>query len=835
MAARIHVQRNCSSVINFKDARQMWLDLQERFSHVNVVQLFNIENEIHNCVQDNMSVGSYFTKLKSLWDERDALCSLPTCTCGNTLLQDPLPTVNKAYSLVLRHEKQMEVVAGKSHGQPDAAAFAVREPSSREFEKGPRCNKCNRTNHATKDCRAHLKCTFCRWKGHTIEYCRKKKAAMEGEISGSMPRGNQAASQLIERREMNMNFPERREMNFLERREINFPERREMNFAFSADECRQILNMLKTKNSSANHVGNCTTHEELSGKAFSLIFYGNKHTWILDSGCTNHIDRNLLTYSKTIIGRTVELPNGSITQDLRSGKMIGMGIEREGLYHLQQNKKRMCNHTQITNPRLWHQRLGHPSAKVSHLTANPNLSTHTEPISPTPPLSIPTESNPPPRHNSRPVNTPYYLQDFHLAMTLPSRPDPMSSTNSVFSPGTVHLSNYLSYNKLSPIHKAFTTNLSLFKEPSSFSQAVQHPQWHEAMQHEITTLQHNNTWSLVPLPPNKRPIGCKWVYKIKLQADGQIERYKARLVDKGYNQIEGLDYQETFAPIAKLVTVRLLLSVAALCGWHLYQLDVNNAFLNGDLHEDVYMPLPPGFGRKGETRVCKLHKSLYGLKQASRQWFIKLSTTLKTAGFHQSLSDYSLFVRSHQGNFLALLVYVDDVLLAGNNLQDIEDTKLFLSKQFKLKDLGKLKYFLGIEVARSQHGINLSQQKYALEILEDSGFLGVKPSQSPLEQNISLTQFDGELLEDRSICRRLVGRMIYLTITRPDLTYAVHILSQFMDKPRQPYLEAAHKVLKYIKQTPGQGIMLPSTGSLQLQAFCDADWARCKDTRRSVT
>ena len=240
-----------------------------------------------------MSVGSYFTKLKSLWDERDALCSLPTCTCGsikeinayldiqktmkflmglndtyvgvrsNTLLQDPLPTVNKAYSLVLRHEKQMEVVAGRSHGQPDAAAFAVREPSSREFDKGPRCNKCNRNNHASKDCRAHLRCTFCRWKGHTVEYCRKKKAAIEGEISGSMPRGNQAASQLIERREMNMNFPERREMNFPERREINFPERREMNFLFSADECRQILNMLKTKNSSANHVNNCTTHEEL--------------------------------------------------------------------------------------------------------------------------------------------------------------------------------------------------------------------------------------------------------------------------------------------------------------------------------------------------------------------------------------------------------------------------------------------------------------------------------------------------------------------------------------------------------------------------------------------
>lgn len=266
-----------------------------------------------------------------------------------------------------------------------------------------------------------------------------------------------------------------------------------------------------------------------------------------------------------------------------------------------------------------------------------------------------------------------------------------------------------------------------------------------------------------------------------------------------------------------------------------HQLDVNNAFLNGDLEEDVYMTLPPSFGRKGETRVCKLNKSLYGLNQASRQWFIKLSNALKAAGFHQSWSDYSLFVRSRHGNFVALLVYVDDVILAGNNLHEIEETKQFLSQCFKLKDLGQLKYFLGIEVARSKRGITLCQRKYALEILDDAGFLGVKPSRFPVDQNLSLTQIEGKVLNDPSSYRRLVGRLIYLTITRPDLAYAVHMLSQFMEKPRQPYLEAAHKVLKYIKQAPGQGIFLPSMGSLQLQAFCDADWARCRDTRRSIT
>lgn len=441
-----------------------------------------------------------------------------------------------------------------------------------------------------------------------------------------------------------------------------------------------------------------------------------------------------------------------------------------------------------------------------------------------------------PKRMTRTTTTPGYLREYHVGISLPSRNVPSSNSALVEATGiTYPLSDVLSYDKLSPKHRAFTTSLSAEKEPASFAQAVCEPKWRLAMQQELAALKANGTWSLQALPLGKKPVGCKWVYKIKYNSDGTVERYKARLVAKGYNQIEGLDYGETFAPVAKLVTVRLLLAVASTQHWHLHQLDVHNAFLHGDLDEDVYMSLPPGFGRKGETRVCKLHKSLYGLKQASRQWFIKLSTALKQANFIQSKADYSLFVRSQDGKFTALLVYVDDVILAGNNLQDIEDTKLFLKDQFKLKDLGELKYFLGIEVARSNKGIALSQRKYALEILEDVGYLGVKPASFPMEQNLSLSKFDGDYISDPSSYRRLVGRLIYLTITRPDLAYSVHVLSQFMDKPRVPHLEAAHRVLRYVKQTPGQGILLPTTSSIQLNAFCDADWARCRDTRRSVT
>ena len=255
------------------------------------------------------------------------------------------------------------------------------------------------------------------------------------------------------------------------------------------------------------------------------------------------------------------------------------------------------------------------------------------------------------------------------------------------------------------------------------------------MTDELKAFEANNTWSFTHLPPGKHPIGCKWVYKVKLKADGSLERYKARLVAKGYTQQEGLDYSETFSPVAKFTTVRTLLATASAQHWSLTQLDVNNAFLHGDLNEEVYMLLPLGFPSKGETNlVCKLQKSLYGLKQASRQWFAKFSSTFIKQGFLQSKSDYSLFTRTQGTTFIALLVYVDDILIASNNVTAVHSFKDSLHAEFKLKDLGNLKYFLGLEVATSAKGISLCQRKYALDVLSNSGVLGSKPVVTPKEK-----------------------------------------------------------------------------------------------------
>ncbi|CAN0903190.1 Retrovirus-related Pol polyprotein from transposon RE1 [Linum grandiflorum] len=281
-------------------------------------------------------------------------------------------------------------------------------------------------------------------------------------------------------------------------------------------------------------------------------------------------------------------------------------------------------------------------------------------------------------------------------------------------------------------------------------------------------------------------------------------------------------------------TVRLLFAVAAQCGWPLHQLDVKNAFLHGDLKEVVYMEPPPGYSTPPNT-VCLLKRSLYSLKQAPRMWFEKFQNTVMSHGYAQSKQDPSLFIKRSSRGISVLLLYVDDMILTGDDLVGIAEVKQALHDSFSLKDLGNLTYFLGLEIPRSTKGIFVSQHKYINDLLETARHANCSPCSTPMEVNIKLSRNEGEAASDPVLYRRLVGSLIYLTSTRPDLAYAVQVVSQFMSAPRQPHLQAVFRILRYLQGTRNVGIFFPVSGSATLTAYADADYAGCVDTRRSTS
>ncbi|KAF5811547.1 putative RNA-directed DNA polymerase [Helianthus annuus] len=396
----------------------------------------------------------------------------------------------------------------------------------------------------------------------------------------------------------------------------------------------------------------------------------------------------------------------------------------------------------------------------------------------------------------------------------------------------------VNFSNLSFENKCFATMLSKSFEPRSYKEAVQDPNWINAMNDELHALHRNDTWEIVDKPKNRSTVGCKWIYKIKYKSNGEIERYKARLVAKGFSQKEGVDYEETFSPVVKLVTVRCVLPLAVQNGWKLFQLDVNNAFLYGELHEEVYMSLPEGYQSCDVSKVCRLKKSLYGLKQAPRMWNEKLVSVLIDCGFVQSKCDMSMFIKNVNDVFIVLLVYVDDIVVTGNSVAEIEKVKQNLKTKFLIKDLGMLQYFLGIEVLTCTAGICLSQRKYCTDLLAEYGMLGCKPVSVPIDQNHVvnnvLSSNTGPLTNIIGY-QQLVGKLIYLSHTRPDISYAVHVLSQFMHSPTDGHLKLAFHLLRCLKSAPGKGLLFSKGEPFELKAFADSDWAKCLVSRKFVT
>ncbi|RVX21201.1 Retrovirus-related Pol polyprotein from transposon RE1 [Vitis vinifera] len=368
---------------------------------------------------------------------------------------------------------------------------------------------------------------------------------------------------------------------------------------------------------------------------------------------------------------------------------------------------------------------------------------------------------------------------------------------------TLHpISNVVSYNSLSAKCRAFTTNLDRIQLPKNIQEAFEIPEWKEAVMEEIRALEKNETWEVMNLPRGKKPVGCKWIFTVKYKADGTVERYKAHLVAKGFTQTYGIDYTETFAPVAKLNTIRVLLSLAANLDWPLHQFDIKNAFLNGELEK--------------------------------KAWFDRFAKVIKNQGYQQGQSDHTMFFKqSNDGRMTILIVYVDDIILTGDDTGEVERLKKVLATEFEVKDLGQMRYFLGMEVARSRKGISISQRKYVLDLLTETGMLGCKPSDTPIKARNRM-ESDGKPV-DREKYQRLVGRLIYLSHTRPDIAFAVSVVSQYMHSPKESHLEAVYKILRYLKGSPGRGLFFKKSDSKKVEIYTDADWAGSADDRRSTT
>ncbi|KAM2192742.1 hypothetical protein ACFX1Q_028395 [Malus domestica] len=387
---------------------------------------------------------------------------------------------------------------------------------------------------------------------------------------------------------------------------------------------------------------------------------------------------------------------------------------------------------------------------------------------------------------------------------------------------------------LASVQDSGGTDLSLV-EPASYKSAIKVPMWLAAMKEEVNALHAQGTWSLVHLPANKNLVGCKWIFKIKRHSDGSIARHKARLVAKGFSQEPGLDYGETFSPVVKPTTVRLVLALAAQFNWSLRQLDVKNAFLHGLLQEEVYMSQPPGFEDPNHpSLVCKLHKSLYGLKQAPRAWNDRFTQFLPSLGFENTYSDSSLFVKHVGHEIVVLLLYVDDIIITGNASDAITQVINALTTEFDIKDLGLLHYFLGIQITKTAHGLFLSQTKYVEDLLVKSEMIEAKPCDTPCLPYNRLLKEDGEPYSNPTLYRSLVGALQYLTFTRPDIAFSVHQVCQFMQNPMVSHFTAVKRILRYLKGTMQFGISY-TKGDLQLKAFSDADWAGDPNDRRSTT
>ena len=418
---------------------------------------------------------------------------------------------------------------------------------------------------------------------------------------------------------------------------------------------------------------------------------------------------------------------------------------------------------------------------------------------------------------------------------------PSSSTSHLQTQENIELEPRRS--KRARVEKDFGPDYYVFnleENPPNLKEALASPDaifWKEAVNDEMDSLISNKTWKLVELPPGCKTIGCKWVLRKKLKPDGTIDKFKARLVAKGFKQKADLDFFDTFSPVTRITSIRLLIAIAAIHDLKIHQMDVKTAFLNGDLEEEIYMDQPEGFVEAGqESKVCKLTRSLYGLKQAPKQWHEKFDSCMIENGYKSNECDKCIYSKSWENSHVIVSLYVDDLLIFGSNLHVINETKNMLRSHFDMKDLGEANFILGMKITKTCDGIYLDQSHYIEKILKKYNFLDCKHVATPFDSSVHLfpVKNDNDIINQKEYAS-IIGSLRYATdCTRPDIAYAVGVLSRFTSKPSRDHWHAIERVMKYLSGTKTYGLFYKKYPAV-LEGFSDADWNTLSGDSLSTT
>ena len=381
-------------------------------------------------------------------------------------------------------------------------------------------------------------------------------------------------------------------------------------------------------------------------------------------------------------------------------------------------------------------------------------------------------------------------------------------------------------------HMAFVSQI----EPNDINEAIIDEHWTLAMQEELNQFERNSVWELVPKPKDNLVIGTKWVFRNKLDENGVIIRNKARLVAKGYNQQEGIDFDETYAPVARLEAIRMLLAFSCIMDFKLFQMDVKSAFLNGYIQEEVYVDQPPGFKNfEFPNHVYKLKKALYGLKQAPRAWYDRLSKFLLENDFERGKVDTTLFIKKSKHDILLVQIYVDDIIFGATNESLCKDFSNIMQSEFEMSMMGELRYFLGLQIHQTKNGIFINQSKYCKELLKKFGMQNAKEISTPMSTSCYLDKDeDGKSVEE-SKYRGMVGSLLYLTASRPDIMFSVCMCARFQANPKESHLSAVKRIMRYLIGTQNMGLWYPKGTDCTLVGYSDSDFAGCKMDRKSTS